>query len=289
VQLTLPERGIPDGRLLLERDQLAGHGYRVKVQVCDNPVCECKRLTLHCFPETEVTPSAEIAKPLSLEMDLGKRSVEQPAGAAPTLIAALARAVASEITHADWAFLWRYYFALKVVYTEHADLDKIEASFPPNAGEGGMVGYYETLPFARPVSFTAAEKEWVFDDQYCLRPDCRCRAAVLQCFLVSSPENGGTPKGPDLSIRYHYDTGRFETIETEGTFLSAEAFLDGMRKVQPKLDAFLAKRHSQLRHLYRSFLSRNATPTRASASKPGRNDPCPCGSGMKYKKCCGKG
>ena len=22
--------------------------------------------------------------------------------------------------------------------------------------------------------------------------------------------------------------------------------------------------------------------------KPGRNDPCPCGSGKKYKKCCGK-
>ena len=24
------------------------------------------------------------------------------------------------------------------------------------------------------------------------------------------------------------------------------------------------------------------------ADKPGRNDPCPCGSGKKYKKCCGR-
>ena len=24
-------------------------------------------------------------------------------------------------------------------------------------------------------------------------------------------------------------------------------------------------------------------------AEPGRNDPCPCGSGKKYKKCCGKG
>jgi uncharacterized protein YecA (UPF0149 family) len=23
--------------------------------------------------------------------------------------------------------------------------------------------------------------------------------------------------------------------------------------------------------------------------KVGRNDPCPCGSGKKYKQCCGKG
>ncbi len=27
--------------------------------------------------------------------------------------------------------------------------------------------------------------------------------------------------------------------------------------------------------------------TRATSDKVGRNDPCPCGSGKKYKKCCG--
>jgi len=25
----------------------------------------------------------------------------------------------------------------------------------------------------------------------------------------------------------------------------------------------------------------------AAANKVGRNDPCPCGSGKKFKKCCG--
>jgi uncharacterized protein YchJ len=25
-----------------------------------------------------------------------------------------------------------------------------------------------------------------------------------------------------------------------------------------------------------------------SSAPPGRNDPCPCGSGKKYKKCCGR-
>ena len=29
------------------------------------------------------------------------------------------------------------------------------------------------------------------------------------------------------------------------------------------------------------------TPIRRDAPKVGRNDPCPCGSGKKYKKCCG--
>jgi hypothetical protein len=30
-----------------------------------------------------------------------------------------------------------------------------------------------------------------------------------------------------------------------------------------------------------------ASPVRRTEPKPGRNDPCPCGSGKKYKKCCG--
>jgi hypothetical protein len=31
-----------------------------------------------------------------------------------------------------------------------------------------------------------------------------------------------------------------------------------------------------------------ATPTAAAQQKVGRNDPCPCGSGKKFKKCCGR-
>ena len=30
-----------------------------------------------------------------------------------------------------------------------------------------------------------------------------------------------------------------------------------------------------------------ATVTKTAVMKPGRNDPCPCGSGRKYKHCCG--
>jgi preprotein translocase subunit SecA len=29
-------------------------------------------------------------------------------------------------------------------------------------------------------------------------------------------------------------------------------------------------------------------PQRRKTKKVGRNDPCPCGSGKKYKKCCGR-
>ena len=31
-----------------------------------------------------------------------------------------------------------------------------------------------------------------------------------------------------------------------------------------------------------------AKPVRSTGPKVGRNDPCPCGSGKKYKQCCGR-
>ena len=37
----------------------------------------------------------------------------------------------------------------------------------------------------------------------------------------------------------------------------------------------------------RSAAGVSAQPFRRQTVKVGRNDPCPCGSGKKYKKCCG--
>jgi SEC-C motif-containing protein len=37
---------------------------------------------------------------------------------------------------------------------------------------------------------------------------------------------------------------------------------------------------------YTRSLREGPVPIRAAAKKPGRNEPCPCGSGKKYKHCC---
>ncbi len=42
------------------------------------------------------------------------------------------------------------------------------------------------------------------------------------------------------------------------------------------------------RGLDRIVLTDDFPPTPAISSKVGRNDPCPCGSGRKFKKCCGR-
>ena len=44
-----------------------------------------------------------------------------------------------------------------------------------------------------------------------------------------------------------------------------------------------------VRSIYRFWLARRSVATfRHAQPRPGRNDPCPCGSGRKFKKCCGQ-
>ncbi len=40
---------------------------------------------------------------------------------------------------------------------------------------------------------------------------------------------------------------------------------------------------------YSRSVRQGPAPMKSTQSKVGRNDPCPCGSGKKYKQCCGKG
>ena len=76
---------------------------------------------------------------------------------------------------------------------------------------------------------------------------------------------------------------------------SFELFLDMLSRVNldtvSKLFAIQPARHEEVRpEAPIFFMNRGeAEPSEQKGRKIGRNDPCPCGSGRKYKKCCGKG
>ncbi len=69
------------------------------------------------------------------------------------------------------------------------------------------------------------------------------------------------------------------------------------KKRAKEIDALLKKHgwhgtievdRSQPENVVDLELLQNPVPTRTVENKIGRNAPCPCGSGKKYKKCCGK-
>ena len=254
------------------------------------PTATCEHVTLHCFPETKEPPQRHPSAPICLEMDLARRAIANLKELkADSAAFTLAKAIESEITEAEWTKLRNLYFAVKQDATEHADPDQIDADFPPEvlAGDGSMVGYYEVLPYAKPVEFTLGADTLLLDDQYCVIPTCSCREAALSFLpLRSSTGTDCSPVGPRLSLRYDYDTGRIESLSTADALgFSGHDFINAFKSAQPDLNSLLAQRHGLLRRLFRSALNRKTL--RLSAPKPGRNDPCPCGSGKKFKKCCG--
>ena len=105
-----------------------------------------------------------------------------------------------------------------------------------------------------------------------------------------------------------YKKGEFSGFEKDywdGGTLTQEMLTTILLGAFPDLFARLAQMHSQLAKLYKisrtkyyradghSDKMNSSTPFelpmetfRREAEKVGRNDPCPCGSGKKYKKCC---
>lgn len=61
-------------------------------------------------------------------------------------------------------------------------------------------------------------------------------------------------------------------------YLEGEGRLGGGRAMGVTLKA--------MRERYAELAAAKPKPIKNKASKLGRNDPCPCGSGKKYKKCC---
>ncbi len=81
-------------------------------------------------------------------------------------------------------------------------------------------------------------------------------------------ENGGPTDETgvvEFSARYRADNEEFEHVET----------------------ALFGREES--RWVYTGQKPAPSATVRYEKPQPGRNDPCPCGSGKKYKKCCGAG
>jgi|TARA_B100001964_G_scaffold245670_1_gene334579 uncharacterized protein len=94
----------------------------------------------------------------------------------------------------------------------------------------------------------------------------RCRRCEIRDYC-----NGGCPAHQFI---------RFQNEEFEHNYL-CEGYLDFFKHVQPYLNAMVQALKNKLPATqYYRFLADKKL-------RAGRNSPCPCGSGKKYKKCCG--
>ncbi len=137
--------------------------------------------------------------------------------------------------------------------------------------------------------------EYGFLELYCEDLGCDCRRVLFQ--VTSS----AAPNTTLATINFGWESIEFYTEWLHGDEESAreivnacldpmnaqseysEALLDLFQNVVMQDPAFVAR----LKSHYESFKRNLQTRPWVEASRLGRNEPCPCGSGKKYKKCCG--
>ena len=281
--------------LLSVTDGDAVSRFVVNLHVCPNPCCACWTVELVYARDCEDATEPEMERSV-LALDVRERQVAEHALDAREHDPAFAKAVADGMSDEGWALLVSHLYGTKREQMRSMDLDALEVHFPPPVmdGDGSMTGYAEIFPFAEWFPFATDEGEWVVDDQYCVSPMCKCRDVALT-FFPSLPnrarEDALVDQGEMPAVHYDYRRGSFEVL-VEPT-IAAPPFselVSALRKAHPDIGTTLKERHRQLRYLF-GRVNRERHPElqakQDSAGKIGRNDPCPCGSGKKYKRCCG--
>ncbi len=143
-----------------------------------------------------------------------------------------------------------------------------------------MIGWEQSTLAARQDLYILGNRLYLAIEKYCPIQNCGCGEVHVQCIALHS---GGTDLLGQVFI----------------TKLGEITVVPELDAYQEKLEQFwtaFQQRHANfLARFSRRYLTINSISERLvpiqgksdTSPKIGRNDPCPCGSGKKHKKCCG--
>ncbi len=272
-----------------------GQNHKLSVQIsgCRNPLCDCQEIQVELLSD-----SLPFDEKMVLNVDFTKREVSAERIGNNDLCPIIIHGMDS----GDWELLERQYFIFKASNTVHADLDKLEPVFPIYDVEKNsiLIGYEEVLPFHPIISFSVGDIRYFARDLYCVNRHCHCN----QVHLSICPDDESWDMDRDgLLAALNLKTGKYNVEEQNGLARGVKT----REVVQSILQAIpieeLNKRYQRMRRWYQSHFDRiqvqgrlidvvrgkpalSLVPEDVSVPSVGRNDPCPCGSGKKYKKCC---
>jgi len=261
---------------------LRGTRWEISGQVCQSPTCPCKALDLGLRPVSDTAEPIVFERRFSL--DLGKREVGEGGSPDDRLFA---ESFVAQLEADDWDVAESVFAVLKQEMYEKANLTELDHEFPVNEIEvkGLLISYNDVLPFDNPFRFEVAGAWYLAVDQYPLAHGRQSVDAVVTFCAYGPGPDGAEAACEQFSIALDLTKRKWRPHDT----LTAPA-IPAKRIVAAFLKQFdyglLSERWETLRALYRhNHPNESATPV--PAGKVGRNDPCPCGSGKKYKKCCG--
>lgn len=290
----------PYGVLRLRYGKWAGRTWAVRLHCCENPRCGCANVTFYCIDADRDSP--EQAEMVNFNLDAMERTVTAETCRDDARYQSdFAKAAVAEFGEQEWQLIYKYLLHTKRNIVRTMDVAKVSLPDSPDdiTEDGGLVWFGDLFPFADCFEFDLDGEMWAIDDQYCVMPDCDCREVVLG-FLRLLPSRGRSNSAKDSipSVRYDYKLDKIKVLQKPAVgHPSLIALLHALREAYPSFVENVGHRHEQLKVIYlRTVLAKGppdatvgpGTTIRRDEPKVGRNDPCPCGSGKKYKKCCGR-
>jgi hypothetical protein len=279
------------------------HPFRVAISRCANPECECTETAFHL--QEVIEPGESAAEPIVFHVRVDARTWEE--------ITPPARA--AEIARLAQEFL-RDYPAGEKAGLKKAMLEKqrIARRLQEYRIDPGTIEEGTLLSFSHIVSKDGISKSqyscadvfehqrvrYVVDDLYCPNPDCPCRELHLR-FLRYSPASGTAKKvvAEDFFLAVLSLDGQAKIVECFGcSRVDAEPVLwawqednaDDLEKFEGRYEAIKNIARRSMTKRVASEQRYDLVPERPAptALRAGRNDRCPCGSGKKFKRCCGR-
>ena len=160
---------------------------------------------------------------------------------------------------------------------------------------GHLLAYDVLLAGSRQDVFLCGDRAWMAVDQHCVTPACRCRDLVLGFYPYDDPdkdkdEDEAEGDVPALDVSITLPAGRDKRwreawLESDDPLL--EALWAAYKRRHPDVERVRSRRQ-RVRQVARETLATHFQVRPAAAAKIGRNARCPCGSGVKFKRCCGR-
>lgn len=277
----------PHGLLVFERSEPSGPSRLLvsRVEACTTQGCSCRDVGLLAVsldvddkfdPASLATDSlnakfATDAMDARLDIDCGSVEPDDYDGRVP-LTADWAAYLESQIDGELLDLLHEKWLRGKgITATDKTDWEPR----PP----GDLVGWHEAHPADRADLYIDDDGVFQAEDLYCVNPTCSCNEAVVVFATRDAPDLG--------SIRVRLP--KLDVVERDvkpGDAAALNRLWTAFSKRHRHLADRLASRKKAMAALAVTH-RRQRRPAASSGARIGRNQPCPCGSGKKYKRCCG--
>ncbi len=259
--------------------------YKCTFSTCPNPVCTCGTVHLDVTPLRSASGNDLSLSPREIEIDIFKRKLaysDKPSRKDKKF----ARKFLSELTNENFAFLSERHFEFKNKITNEADPDEIDGYFDFQEVEekGLMYVYNGVMPYGDQIRVAIDGVDYILFDSYCVLAHCSCTDTSLVLSYADKPND---PDSDISTISLVYKTKKWKENKGDFSTISLEAIKSAVAEQLPDFYEMLPKRHRRLKAIYARCKEKEYSPQRPTLQKKvGRNAPCPCGSGKKYKKCC---